>query len=298
MTTPTMTTEQAWAEFDRCAHNAARFTYRMGLALIECKRVTDHGRWLDHLAKRGVSADQAQRAMRIVREMSEAEFAEHGSQRRALEVIASKRDTSRVTDSIEAAVTAGHLTADLGNDLAARVEAGTVSAERVPRILQEAAARVSGRVRHPAKYSPQIVDALTERLPAAIPPPARILDPFAGVGGIHKLAAVGYSTVGVEIEPEWAAEHPDTICGDSRSLPLDDDSVDAVATSPAYGNKMARRSPALPLGGPVYDYATQLGRSPTAGSSALHAFGDDYCALHREVWAECRRGCDRAASCG
>lgn len=290
MSAPVLTEEQAWAEFDRCAEGAARFVWRSGLALIECKRATPHGRWLQHLSERGVSEDQAKRAMRIVRELSEAEFAAAGSQRAALALIAS-RNRARAPDmgDIDAAVTAGHLTAAEGADLRGRIASGRVNPERLPRILGEAAARASGRVRHPAKFSPEIVAALTLRLPACVPPPARLLDPFAGVGTVHKLAERGYETVGVEIEPEWAQQHPDTIRGDSRSLPFDADDFDIVVTSPAYGNKMARTSPAHILGGPVYDYATQLGRSPSQGSSALHAFGDAYKALHEAVWGECAR---------
>ena len=285
--------ETAWAEVDRCHEYAGRMLWRLGAALNEAKNVTPHGQWAAELERRSIKERSAQQYMQVARDLTEAEFIEAGSFRKAIAAAANTKRVSYSADdtaaAIDAAVSAGHLTADLGSDLSARVEAGTVSAERVPRILQEAAARSSGRVRHPAKFSPEIVAALTERLPAVMPPPARILDPFAGVGGIHKLAAVGYETVGVEIEPEWAGEHPDTICGDSRTIPLDANTVDAVVTSPTYGNKMARKSPAHPLGGPVYDYATQLGRSPTVGSTALHHFGDDYRLLHETVWTECRR---------
>ena len=59
-------------------------------------------------------------------------------------------------------------------------------------------------VRHPAKFSAAILDRLAE----LVPPGSRVIDPFAGTGKVHTLADLltGTTTVGVEIEPEWAAE--------------------------------------------------------------------------------------------
>lgn len=96
---------------------------------------------------------------------------------------------------------------------------------------------------HCAKFSPPVLAAVRSVLADVCPPaglwPTRVLDPFAGVGGIHQLRAAGYETVGVELEPEWACASQWTIVGDSRGLPFPDGRFDAVVTSPAYGNRMA-----------------------------------------------------------
>lgn len=136
------------------------------------------------------------------------------------------------------------------------------------------------------------------------------LDPFAGVGRVHELASDTLRTVGVEIEPEWASAHPDTMVGDSRNLPFDDASVDAIVVSPAYGNRMADHHEAKercrPCGGSGLSgdgdcdkcggegrrqyrritYRHYLGRPLTDGNSGKLQWGDDYRELHEQVWAE------------
>lgn len=99
---------------------------------------------------------------------------------------------------------------------------------------------------HPAKYSDGIVAAMAEMLlkhvesrPAEI---VRVLDPFAGTGRIHELDRcvdgaddkVLYTlTLGVEIEPEWAAMHRQTIVGDATALPESwTGKFGAICTSP------------------------------------------------------------------
>ena len=179
----------------------------------------------------------------------------------------------------------------LVDDLAAKVSEGKISIARVPRIINHAARvaelRATGRTPHPAKFSSGIVDEAVWLLPTA---PARVLDPFAGVGGVHDLRAHGFETVGVEIESEWASQHEGTICGDSRKMPFDADEFNAVLTSPTYGNAMAEdRVPDLTRG-EVQTYTARLGRKLTDGSTARFQFAnDEYRALHARVWAECWR---------
>lgn len=69
--------------------------------------------------------------------------------------------------------------------------------------------------------------------------PVRVLDPFAGIGRIHDLPARMADTIGVELEPEWAACRSRTIVGDATALPFGDASFDAVITSPCYGNRVS-----------------------------------------------------------
>lgn len=183
---------------------------------------------------------------------------------------------------------------------------------------------------HPAKFSAPILEVLAARVGAVadagpyLTGPVRVLDPFAGVGGVHRLARPGeIETVGVEIEPEWANQHPDTIVGDATKLPFEDGSFDVVATSPCYGNRMADQHEAKdackrcagtgratevridPTGQnePVtvcrtckgsglsrrYTYRHMLGRPLSEGSAAGLRFGPAYETLHRRAWAEARR---------
>jgi ParB-like chromosome segregation protein Spo0J len=137
---------------------------------------------------------------------------------------------------------------------------------------------------HPATYPHAVLDIFAE----FVTDDDAVLDPFGGVGGIHKLRKmVGCTTVAIELEAEWAAAHPDTIHGDATRLSelVGDKRFDVIATSPAYGNRLAddyqasdphaRRS-----------YAIDLGRSLTEGSGAgmQYATNGEYEALHRAVW--------------
>lgn len=91
---------------------------------------------------------------------------------------------------------------------------------------------------HPAKFSQPILDAIVGQLAdEMVPPGGTLLDPFAGVGRVHQIAdLVGYDSLGVELEPEWAATHERTICGDSTMLATligpYAGHVDAIVTSP------------------------------------------------------------------
>lgn len=92
--------------------------------------------------------------------------------------------------------------------------------------------------RHPAKFSPGVLNAV--RLALLGERRLDVLDPFAGVGRIHELhVEQGHNTVGVELQPEWAAAHPRTVVGDATRLPFPGGSFDVIATSPCYGNRMA-----------------------------------------------------------
>lgn len=101
----------------------------------------------------------------------------------------------------------------------------------------------------PAKFTASIIDAIADELFDHSLIDGTILDPFAGVGGIHKLADryPNLTTWGIDIEPEQAALHPRTMHGDSRhAYDLVNDLagippiyVDAIVTSPAYGNRLA-----------------------------------------------------------
>lgn len=184
----------------------------------------------------------------------------------------------------------------------------------------------------PAKFSAVILDELSvildrwrAQLPRPLNPinigvtdvddtPISVLDPFAGVGGIHQLADPDTVTVGVELEAEWADRHDWTLQGDATALPFADDSFSAAVTSPAYGNRMADAYLGEPCPGcegdgtlcrasvascaPLtvvecgdcegsgrkpsrrYSYAISLGRKLSDGSGAALHWGQGYRDLH------------------
>jgi SAM-dependent methyltransferase len=140
---------------------------------------------------------------------------------------------------------------------------------------------LGGGVSHPARFS----DNLLPIFAAALVGYDFVLDPFAGTGRIHELPN---HTYGVELEPEWAALHPDTIVGSALDLPFDDCEFDAICTSPTYGNRLAdhhqasdperRRS-----------YTHDLGRPLTPDNSGVMHWGDTYREFHEQAWAEAVR---------
>jgi SAM-dependent methyltransferase len=181
-----------------------------------------------------------------------------------------------------------------GEQPTAAVVAAIVEERRAPQPVPKPGPKFNGgrssdAPPHPAVFSDAVLDTfrrLLDRWHAR--GTRRLLDPFAGTGRIHELAIDGWETVGVELEPEWAQLHPDTIVGDARTLTFARASFDAVVTSPAYGNRLAdsydasdpeaRRS-----------YAIDLGHPLTGNNGAGMQWGDDYRELHAAVWAECVR---------
>ncbi len=178
------------------------------------------------------------------------------------------------------------------------------------------------KVNHPAKFSAPIVAELRAALAhwSPVTPlfPPSVLDPFAGVGGVHELASAGYDTTGLELEADWAATHPRTICGNATAMPFDAGSFDIITTSPCYGNRMADtydgsrdrcttckgdgevlvdseivECPGCGGSGLVrskrYTYRIALGHDLTDGSAAGLQWGHDYRELHRAVWREANR---------
>jgi DNA modification methylase len=94
---------------------------------------------------------------------------------------------------------------------------------------------------HPAKMHSDLALALVEDYSAA---GDVVLDPFAGCGTTLWAAAQrGRKGLGVDIEPAFANQakkHGAVILGDSTSIPLPTSSVDAIVTSPPYGEAVGR----------------------------------------------------------
>lgn len=187
-----------------------------------------------------------------------------------------KLTRSRVDQVIKACRTAGELP-KVTNEVATFDES---QAERIE-------PRTPPKREHPAPFSDPILDEVAAGLKET-GQTGTVLDPFAGTGRVHELRErVGVDTVGVEIEPEWAAKHPDTIEGNALELTntVEPESVDAIATSPTYGNRMAdhhdARDDSVRL-----TYKHTLGRDLHDDNSGQLQWGDEYRLFHEIAWAE------------
>lgn len=148
--------------------------------------------------------------------------------------------------------------------------------------------KLYGGTAHPAVFSktilPVIAGLLDERHRLT-------LDPFAGVGGVYRLAEItgwDMEIIGVELEKEWAAAHPRTIVGNVLSLPFRDGQFDAVVTSPTYGNRLADHHNARDSSW-RRSYTHDLGRNLSSSNSGAMQWGDNYRRFHRNAWGEVRR---------
>lgn len=171
---------------------------------------------------------------------------------------------------------------------------------------------------HPAPFSDALLPIFAEVLGRRRSP---VLDPFAGIGRVHELHALtGCTTVGVELEPRWAASHRRTLQGDATDLPrVWSRKFAAVVTSPCYGNRMADHHDAADVCSecrgtvgtwewrtragwtdtcpkckgsglsPRRTYRHYLGQPLRSGSSAAMQWGIDYRELHERAWREVHR---------
>lgn len=148
---------------------------------------------------------------------------------------------------------------------------------------------------HPAKFNAALLAELARliwleahRLRRARRP-VRVLDPFGGTGRLQWCAGGPVHVVAGDLELEWLTQAPgDTVRADACRLPFGDDTFDVVATSPTYGNRMADRYDGRD-GSRRHTYRIDLDRMPTAGSSAVMQWGDEYRQLHAQAWAEAAR---------
>lgn len=97
--------------------------------------------------------------------------------------------------------------------------------------------------------SDTLTDARTAALGRALIGCRKILDPIAGFGRVHTLnglivpvrsnksttpwVTLDLETIGIEIDPEVAAQHPLTRHGNPHYLPFPYDEFDAICTSPS-----------------------------------------------------------------
>lgn len=139
--------------------------------------------------------------------------------------------------------------------------------------------------KHPAKFSDPIITELTDIVKGVR---GVALDPFAGTGKVHLLQRRGLRTVGVEIEPEWAEIHPQTVVGNALGLPFPDRTFDAIVTSPCYGNRMADAHDAQD-DSHRNTYTHVLGRKLHEDNSGAMQWGPEYRMFHLRAWMEAWR---------
>lgn len=142
---------------------------------------------------------------------------------------------------------------------------------------------------HPAQFTPACLAAAVRLLDPHLTPGALVVDPFAGVGTRFHAACkkAGWTSVGIELEPEWAAQHPNNRIGDARGAHFERESVDAVLTSPSYANRMADSYDGRD-GSRRMTYRLSLGRELSDGNSGGMQWGKPYRLLHVAVWRAMR----------
>jgi SAM-dependent methyltransferase len=136
--------------------------------------------------------------------------------------------------------------------------------------------------RHPARFASAVLDVAADFLIGC----DRVLDSFAGTGRVHELPM---ETIGVEIEPEWAAWHPDTIVSDATRLPFAAETFDGVCSSPCYGNRLSDHHDAQDDSHRI-TYRHALGRplhaANAGGMGWVGREGEWYRMLHSMAWRE------------
>lgn len=140
---------------------------------------------------------------------------------------------------------------------------------------------------HPARYSDVLLPIMRQSLIDFVGKRATVLDPFAGTGRIHELSPM-FDTTGIEIEPEWASMNARTQVGNALFLPFDNESFDAICTSPTYGNRMADHHEAKD-GSKRITYRHRLGRALSPDNSGQLQWGPKYQAFHERAWTEAVR---------
>jgi hypothetical protein len=150
--------------------------------------------------------------------------------------------------------------------------------------------QIGDRIKHPAEYSNEFFPYFTDLLFGY----KRILDPMAGTGKIAMIKALqswhGWITCN-DLEPDWKClydvndwHHTDA----SHMDWADNNSFDAIITSPTYGNRFAdhwnRKDTSK-----RYSYFFNLGHDLQPENTGIMHWGNEYRAKHILIWKECTR---------
>lgn len=143
---------------------------------------------------------------------------------------------------------------------------------------------------HPARFSSELIPIFCDLLQQYAPLANTVFDPFGGTGErLDELASLlpQMQFRATEIEPLWHVS--ERVClGNALRLPLFDDSVDVVLTSPAYGNRMADHHNAKD-GSRRRTYRHMLGVPLHPDNSGAMQWGEAYRAFHVAAWTEAKR---------
>lgn len=144
---------------------------------------------------------------------------------------------------------------------------------------------------HPAKFSDVLIPLLANLLRHK----TSVLDPFAGTGKIAMIKQHGFrgKITCCEIEPEYAHDSIYPVdewrIGDSANMDwAEDDTFDAICTSPTYGNRMADHFNASDSSRRI-TYRHTLGRPLDPENTGRMQWGDRYRSKHEDVYRECLR---------
>jgi hypothetical protein len=142
---------------------------------------------------------------------------------------------------------------------------------------------------HPCTYAKVYIPIFTDILNKEKAKTA--LDIFGGIGGLAKVKNYGFNGKVIinEIEPKWAKiakkVADKVICGDARKLPLQTKSIDAIITSPTYGNDMGRTAPSRNR-----TYTVCNDNNPLKeGNTGKLIWGDTYKSIHIDAYKEAFR---------
>ena len=146
-------------------------------------------------------------------------------------------------------------------------------------------------MQHSAKYSDVFIPIFADLLKDC----EVVLDPMAGTGKLAMIKEFGFrgKVVCNDIESEWKNGEDYLVdewhCSDaSRMEWAEDNTFDAICTSPTYGNRMADNFVSKD-GTRRITYRHYLGHELKEGNTGYMQFGDKYREKHREIYAECLR---------
>ena len=144
-------------------------------------------------------------------------------------------------------------------------------------------------MKHPAKYTDKFLPIFAEILKDC----KTVLDPFAGTGKISEIKKYGFTgkVICNEIEKEWTGntDVDKWHIGDAEKMEyLQDNSIDAICTSPTYGNRMADHFEAKDNSHRI-TYHHYLGKPLNENNTGKMQWGKKYQEKHKAIFGELKR---------